>query len=89
MFLLWGMLGFFQTTFLPGLLATTYWVKPVRWSAFWPLCFGVSLCFNYALVLILTSCGLYARATMLIVCGLEGILFAGLLAARKFVFSQV
>lgn len=57
-------------------------------SAFWPLCFGVSLCFNYALVLILTSCGLYARATMLIVCGLEGILFAGLLAARKLSFPR-
>lgn len=88
MLFLWGMLGFAQTTFLPGLLATAYWAKPARWSAFWPICFGLSLCFNYALVLLLTSCGLYTRASMLIVCGLEGLLFTGLLAARKLSFPH-
>lgn len=88
MFFLLGLLGFFQATFLPGMLATAYWVRPARWSAFWPICFGLSLCFNYALVLILTSCGLYTRTSMLLVCGLEGLLFTGLLAARKLSFPH-
>lgn len=89
MLFLWGILGFFQTAFLPGLLATVYWVKPARWSAFWPLCFGLSLCLNYALVLLLTACGLYTRPSMLLVCGLEIVLFTGLLAARKVSFPHL